>query len=67
MIAYLLKKFPRLPKMFVLNELLGQESFGREPHVFSRRERISVHVVDGFGTAGAHERGSAGVAPILPS
>ena len=38
MIAYLLKKFPRLSETFVLNEILGQESLGRDLHVFSRRE-----------------------------
>lgn len=36
-IAYLLKKFPRLSETFILNELLAQESTGRELHVFSRR------------------------------
>lgn len=37
MIAYLLKKFPRLSETFVLNEVLGQEALGRNVHVFSRR------------------------------
>jgi colanic acid/amylovoran biosynthesis glycosyltransferase len=36
-LAYLLKKFPRLSETFILNELLAQESLGRELHIFSRR------------------------------
>jgi len=36
-LAYLLKKFPRTSETFILNELLAQESLGRELHVFSRR------------------------------
>ncbi|HIF42306.1 MAG TPA: colanic acid biosynthesis glycosyltransferase WcaL [Planctomycetes bacterium] len=38
MIAYLLKKFPRLSETFVLNEILRQEGLGEDIHIFSRRE-----------------------------
>ncbi len=38
MIAYLLKKFPRLSETFVLNEILRQEELGTPVHVFARRE-----------------------------
>lgn len=37
MIAYLLKKFPRLSETFILNELLGLEGQGLDLRVFSRR------------------------------
>ena len=36
-LAYLLKKFPRLSETFILNEVLAQESLGRDLHIFSRR------------------------------
>ena len=36
-LAYLVKKFPRLSETFVLNEVLGQQSLGTPLHVFARR------------------------------